>query len=404
MGLRAGGLFGAGLLLAGCSLPLPRLGTGGTPADTNTSGAFQSNPIPGSIWKSEDGGKTFEPRIDVGEQGKITTADVLAISFLEKKPDDPTPPTSVPAVYVGTAGTGIFRSENGGQEWEHIPFPPQKIYSFIVDRSDANRMFATGVIGKRGKLFRTTDAGETWQDMYSEPGLETVILSLSQHPRDTNVIFSGTSTGTVIKSTDKGDTWLNVGQRINGPVTEIIFDATKPRTVYALAFRQKLWYSENGGVEWIDWEEIKKKEQKECRERERESGVKRPAGEPSPCEKITDPKRAMPKGIVTVLADPIRSGRLLAGTGSGLYESTDHGKYWGELNIIESARKFPIRAIGISPKNGQEIVFVAGRAFYKSINNGQTWAVVQLNVDRDISNLQYDLFNPDILYLGLRKF
>ena len=74
------------------------------------------------------------------------------------------------------------------------------------------------------------------------------------------------------------------------------------------------------------------------------------------------------------------------------------------MNIIESAKKFSIRSIAVNPKNSKEIVFVAGRAFYKSIDEGATWSVTGLDVDRDAFFVSYDPFDPKYLFLGLRSF
>jgi photosystem II stability/assembly factor-like uncharacterized protein len=112
----------------------------------------------------------------------------------------------------------------------------------------------------------------------------------------------------------------------------------------------------------------------------------------------------MPSGIVSIAPDPAVSGTLYAGTNAGLFRSTDYGKYWYELNIIESAKQFPIRSIAVNPKNPKEVVFVSGKAFYKSTNGGETWAITSLSVDRDASFVAYDPFDPKYLLIGLRKF
>ena len=112
----------------------------------------------------------------------------------------------------------------------------------------------------------------------------------------------------------------------------------------------------------------------------------------------------MPTGIISIASDPTRSGVIYAGTSNGFFKSTDFGKYWTEINIIESAKKFPIRSIAVNPKNSEEIVFVSGKAFYKSIDSGQTWFVTGLTVDRGASFVSYDPFDSEYLFVGLRNF
>ncbi|MEP7162890.1 MAG: hypothetical protein ABI747_03960 [Candidatus Moraniibacteriota bacterium] len=394
-------LAGGVLVLSGCSL-LPQ--TAPPPTTDQPPTVFQTKPLPGSLWRSSDGGKTFEPKVTVAETtSKITSADVLSLSFLPQVSSAEGLTETVAPVFVGTIASGIFRSENGGGEWRHLDFPPKKIYSFTADKHDPHRMFATGVVAERGKIYRSKDDGTTWEEVYTEPGVNTVIVSLAEHPVDTNVLFAGTSAGTVVKSTDGGNTWKNVGQQVDGPVTDISFDAKKPFVTYLLVFNTKMYYSENGGENWIDWEKVKLEERQK---RLANVGKNGSSDDSTALQKQleAEDKRKSPQNMVSLTPDPLISGTLYAGTNTGLFRSTDFGKFWDEVNIIESAKKFPLRAIAVNPKNSEEVVFTAGRAFYKSANRGVTWSVLELAVDRDVSVIAYDPVNPSILYLGLRKY
>lgn len=377
-------------MLSGCTLQFPG-------APSSSSGSIAK----GSLWRTSDGGQTFEVKSTIDEKTTITKADILSIAYHPQKEG---------TIYVGSIENGIFKTEDGGEQWTPIAFPPKKIYSFILDKNDPdNRMFASGVIGEWGKIFRTDDGGENWKEVYTEPGEKATVTALSQHPADTNVIFAGTSTGTVVKSTDSGDTWRNVGSKIDGTVADITFDATSKFVTYLMTFNQKIFYSSDGGTTWIDWEEQK---QKEVADLQKQSADASARGNAKTAERLQkqaldlserNQQNKMPSGIISVAADPLRSGVLYAGTTAGFFRSTDYGKYWSEINIIESAKKFPIRSIAVNPENSSEIVFVAGKAFYKSIDDGQTWFVTGMNVDRGASFVSYDPFNTKNLFVGLRK-
>jgi photosystem II stability/assembly factor-like uncharacterized protein len=385
------------IALSGCSL-LPQ-------TDNSSSGrndAFSQKIEKGSLWKTENGGKNFLVKSQIDEKTRVSSADILSITYHPKKPA---------TIYVGTVENGIFKTENGGENWEPIDFPPKRIYSFILDKNNPdNRMFASGVLGEWGKIFRTDDGGKNWGEVYTEPGQKTVVTVLSQHFRDNNVIFAGTSAGTIVKSTDGGDTWKNIGNKFDGGAADIVFDASKSFVTYLLMFGKKLYYSSDGGMKWIDWEEEKQKEVRALQEKASKVAVGGNATEAmrlqESAQKLSErnEKNKMPDGMVSITSDPLRSGIIYAGTGAGLFQSTDYGKYWYEVNIIESAKKFPIRSIAINPGNSNEIVFVAGKAFYKSVNGGETWAVTGLNVDRDASFVSYDPFDSKYLFVGLRKF
>lgn len=386
-------LVGLAVLLSGCTVQLPTVGSG-----SSTTPAV----VRGSLWKTSDGGQSFTVKSTIDEQTSIAKADILSIAYHPKTPG---------TIYVGSVESGIFKTEDAGNHWTPIAFPPKKIYSFILDKNSPDtRMFASGVVGTWGKIFRTDDGGGEWDPVYTEPGEQVPVTALSQHPVDMNIIFAGTATGTVVKSVNSGDTWKNVGGKIDGIVADIAFDARRPLVTYLLTYNQKVYYSSDGGTVWIDWEEEKAREVEALQKRASDAATR---GQVKTAEALRkqsqalgdrNQKNKMPSGIVSITADPAEAGVLYAGTSAGFFRSPDYGKYWYELNIIESAKKFPIRSIAVNPRNSQEIVFVAGHAFYKSIDRGVTWSVTGLDVDRDASFVSYDPFDSQYLFLGLRNF
>ncbi len=107
--------------------------------------------------------------------------------------------------------------------------------------------------------------------------------------------------------------------------------------------------------------------------------------------------------IVSLSLDPSKSGVLYAGASKGLLRSYDFGKTWEALNIIESSKKFPISAVAVNPKNSSEIVYVSALTLYKSIDSGVSWSTHQIASDKSVYLLQYDGYNPEILYIGFKK-
>ena len=118
------------LLLSGCGAPQATVEKPPMP------------PVPGSISKSFDAGRTFVPKITVDEKRRITSADVLAWAFH---------PTDPQTMYIGTASDGIFRTTDGAEHWEPMTFPPERVYGLAVDPTNPDRIFATGVYEKGAK-------------------------------------------------------------------------------------------------------------------------------------------------------------------------------------------------------------------------------------------------------------
>ncbi len=373
--------------LSGCTLTPPKIGS--APASTEKN-AFDAAALPGSIWRSDDGGQTFNPKTFVDEKRKLTKADVLSISFLqhEENREKAEELRRTPDVYVGTVDDMIFKTDDGAEVWQPVNFPPQKVYSFIASRRSADRMYATGVVGGRGKIFRTTDGGENWKDVYTEPGTGTSLPALEEHPSDPNFLLAGTSAGVVIKSMDGGDTWKNVGFKVSGPIVAIAFDAQDKNLMYLLAFNGKIYVSRSAGDGWKDLEEVRTEINKERLAKDKNY-------KPLPVVTLTGP--------AMLIADPYLPETIYVGAKNGLFRSRNSGFEWEKVNIIESAEQFQLRSLAVNPKNSKELIFAAGRVFYKSVNAGETWSVVPLNIDRDISVITYDPVYPDVIYLGLRK-
>lgn len=352
-----------------------------------------------SILRSTNGGDSFSPYFTISTSEVIGLANVLSITFH---------PKTQGKVVVSSYEDGLFSKSEDKNTWDIIPFPPKKIYSFILDRKNPEeRMFASGVVEGNGRIFRTEDGGESWKAVYVEPGLSSTVTALSQNPRNVNIIYSGTSQGTVVKSVDGGNTWKNIGNKLSGIIKYISFDAKKPAVVYLLSLQKKVYYSSNEGATWIDWEDAKAKEvaalYAKATELSRAGDKNGGAAVRAQADELKkrNLENKMPAGINLIVSDPSISGTLYAGTKSGLYRSTDLGKYWTALDIIESAKGFPIRSLDVNPKNSKEVVFVAGKAFYKTINGGTTWSVTPLSSDRNASFVVYDPFDVNTFYVGV---
>ncbi|MEK7181750.1 MAG: hypothetical protein AAB708_01340, partial [Patescibacteria group bacterium] len=102
-------VVGVATLLSGCSVKVP----------INTLSATG-----GSLWKSEDGGDTFKPKVKVDEKRTIASADVLSLAIH---------PTNSDILYIGTMAGGLFRTRDAGEVWEPIVFPPTKNYGLAID-------------------------------------------------------------------------------------------------------------------------------------------------------------------------------------------------------------------------------------------------------------------------------
>lgn len=349
-------VVGSALLLSGCSLELP----------VNVGGSAG-----GSIWKSFDSGATFLPKVTVDDKRRISSADVLSFVF---HPQDPQ------TIYIGTKESGIFKTTDGGEHWEQLVFPPIKTYGLVIDQQNGNRLYASGGYQDVAKLYRSDDAGKNWKEVYTEPGKGTVITTLGSSPDYPNTLYAGTSAGVVIKSTNGGETWKNI-LAATGPVTKVLLHKGAPDLVTLLVFNKNVMFSANGGETWND-----------------------PLPPVSSVPNANGITNVQPSNINTIVSDASRSNVIYAGAANGLFRSEDNGQTWRAVDIIESSKKFPVRAVAINPQNGSEIIYAAGNAFYRSVDGGVKWATTQLEIDRAVGSIDYEPQHPEIIYFTLRKF
>lgn len=340
------------LLLSGCSFP-----------GVSSSGSGSS------VMKSVDGGKTYVPKVTLDAKTTIASANILSFVFETGNSK---------RITVGTRDNGIFVSENGGDAWKKMNFPPTKTHGLVADWSQPARLYATGEWQGRGKIYKSEDRGEKWDEIYTEPNTGTVITALSQSPKNSATLYAGTSTGVVFRTTDGGTTWGSL-QGVEVPALSFVFDVNGD-TLYVLASKKGIFRSRDNGATF----EAIPGASKNSKDR----------------DSIT---KTLPE-VTSIATDPSRSGTLYAGTKTGLFRSVDFGDTWSEVPVIESSKKFPVRAIAINPANSNEIIYSAALAVYKSIDGGLTWSVYQMNADRAVGMIRYDTLDSSVIYLGLRVF
>ena len=123
----------------------------------------------------------------------------------------------------------MFRSTNRGKSWKKAS---KGIFKFedsgrfvIIDTLAISPFFDTDstlLIGTSKGIFRSTDRGDTWQKVirgipgYQElnPHVPVNALAISPNFDSDSTLFAVTGRGT-FRSTDRGDTWWEVGQGLS---------------------------------------------------------------------------------------------------------------------------------------------------------------------------------------------
>ncbi len=159
--------------------------------------------------------------------------------------------TDADIFYIAAPSGGLWKTEDGGESWEPLTdeLPTMGASSIVVDYDNSDIVYAGSGDRDAGDapglgIFKSTDGGETWTESNSGMGNVTVGRMI-QHPDSPEIIFAATSGG-IYKSTDSG---LNWEQKKNGSSKDILFKPDDPSVMYAVT-GAKFYRSTDSGEFW----------------------------------------------------------------------------------------------------------------------------------------------------------
>jgi photosystem II stability/assembly factor-like uncharacterized protein len=110
-----------------------------------------------------------------------------------------------------------------------------------------------GVVGK-GSLYRSTDAGLSWDRVYPTTGEIGQIADIAHDREITTVVYAGTWGGGIHRSTDSGLTWQRIGEDVEA-LDNVQSIAPEPHAPYRLVVatdaEHGLYRSMDHGLTWI---------------------------------------------------------------------------------------------------------------------------------------------------------
>ncbi len=221
---------------------------------------YGPNPERG-IYRSLDGGATWQKVLSKDENtGAIDLAfdprnaqTIYGVMWASRRP-----PWTTGGAY-GAPGSGLYKSVDGGTTWRQLSkgLPSGSDLGRIgiaIAPSDPRHMYAMVQSTNAGGVYRSEDAGESWQRVNSEErvyGRGDDFAWVRVHPREPDTIFV-TNTSTY-RSNDGGRSFTAIKGAPGGDDYHAVWMNPDHPQIIALASDQGAAISVNGGATWSSW-------------------------------------------------------------------------------------------------------------------------------------------------------
>ena len=237
-----------------------------------------------------------------------------------------------------------------------------------------------------GGVWKSTSGGINWSPIFDDQVTASVgAIAIQQSNPD--VVWVGTGEGNprnslnggygIFKSLDGGKTWKSMGLEKTRHIHRIIIDPTTPTTVYVAAIgspwgehqERGIYKTTDGGKNW-----------KKILYQNPKTGA---------ADLVMDPNN--PNKLIAAMWEHKRDPWFFnsGGAGSGLFVSYDGGEHWTEKTEDDGLPAGELGRIGLAiAKNKPNVVYALveakKNALYKSVDGGEKWKKV--NDKNDIGN------------------
>ena len=279
--------------------------------------------------------------------------------------------------YFGSTGGGVWKTYDGGKTYENISdgYFGGSIGAVAVSKSDPNVIYVGGgEVTVRGNvssgygIWKSEDAGETWKScgLPKSRHIPRIVID----PQNPDIVYAAvlgniykaTSERGVYKSTNGGKTWSKVLFESNhAGAVELVIDPNNPRNLYAATWRVKRTpYSlSSGGEGSILWKST-----------DRGNNWTEISSNKGFAEGIL--------GIIGVTVSPVDSDRVWAivenKDNGGVYRSDNGGETWSYVNSSRALRQraWYYSKIYADTKDIDK-VYVMNVSYHKSTDGGKTF-------------------------------
>ena len=291
------------------------------------------------LYKSRNGGNNWQLLSD-----GLNTMECLALAQSD-------------IIYSGTQDRGVYKSANGGRTWQIINNGLKNFDVLSFAYSDTGDIY---VSSKYGGLYKSVDGGDSWRSLRLDGLLVEDITVVKPHAVYANIDNS------LYKSDNGGNSWENITA---GPADVFTFKLAihpfRPSRIYAATWGDGIYKGSYG-----NWREIG--------------------------EGLID------KRVSSIELAPSDSEVLYAQTYHGiLHSSKDAGENWQRIQNPIAGSEMSLLAI--APKRAGTIYVRAGDFMFKSANFGRDFSKIRIPQNFIPLALAIDKSRAETLYLGARS-
>ena len=327
----------------------------------------------GGVWRSKDGGANWEPLFD--------DKNAIAVGALAMDPNDPE------ILYAGTGeavigfskdfrgtptylGYGIYKTTDGGDSWQYLALSKVGAFSRLWVHPMNSDIIYAGAVERQAGFYISTDAGETWQRTRTDH-----VTDVGINMDDPDEVVIGVNGKGIFYSSDMGSSWKDISGKFRDNCSRVSVQVSEsnPEIYYTLLEegandRARIYRTDNKGE---TWDQVYF---------DNSSGGSFFNGQGGYNNYIS----IKPDDPSIVLAGGIDIWRTMnSGTG---WTNVTNGYSGGSVHVDQHCAAF-------APSNPSIVYAGNDGGMYKSLNAGKTW----ININNDLQVTQFYALGVDHL-------
>lgn len=297
-------------------------------------------------------------------------------------------------------GSGLFKSTDGGNTWRQLtrglPTPAQGLgrIGIGVAPSDPNRLYALADAGRLGGLYRSDDAGESWQRINGDSrlwGRGDDFAEVKVDPKSADVVWVANIS--TYRSTDGGRTFTAIKGAPGGDDYHRIWINPDNPQIILLGADQGTTLTVNGGETWSSWYNQPTAQMFHVTTDNRFPywvyGGQQESGSVGIASRGRDGQITFrewhPVGVEEygyAAPDPLNPGIVYGGKVSRFDERTGQVQQVGPAALRTGKYRFDRTApIMFSPAD-PHVLYFAAQVLFKTTNGGQSWEIISPDLTR----------------------